>query len=98
MAGESQSNQTVPERLTALETHMEYTVKGIDDLKKLMQDHVKHPCEKCSLADEVAVNANDITWLKRIVYSAGAITSTGIIGLIIDRFTGIIDKIIRNIP
>jgi len=90
----SENQKTIPERLTALETHMEYTVSGIDDLKDMLINHTDHPCEKCTLKDEVAVNANDINWLKKIIYVSGSITSAGIVTLIVDRFTGLIDKIL----
>jgi len=85
------------ERLMALELHMEYTVKGIDDLKDMMKDHSENPCEKCTLADEVAVTQNDIVWIKRLAYIVGMPISAGIIGLIIDRFTGFVDKITKAI-
>lgn len=96
MADNIQQNQEVTDRLTALEIHMEYTVKGIGDLKKMVKSYTDNPCEKCSLSEEVTINRTDIRWMKRITYILGAPAAAGIIGLLIDRFTGIIDKLTKG--
>jgi len=89
-----QESTTIPERLGALEVHLDYTVKGIDELKAMMADHVSHPCQLCSLADEVAINANDIVWLKRIGYTLCGSCLAGLITFGVNRVTGVLDKII----
>ena len=76
------SNRTEAERLIALETHMEYTVKGIDDIKKLIKDQDK---DTESVIEEQAIIKTDIKWMKRIGYTLGGSSGAGVVGLLLDR-------------
>jgi hypothetical protein len=59
------------ERLATLESDVKHIISLLEDY--------------CTLKDDVTTAKNDITWIKRIGYSLGGVTTLSIIGAVVKR-------------
>lgn len=71
---------TQNERLAIVETDVKHILR-------LMQGHISQPsCQECKLGDDMAVCQNDVMWMKRIGYGAGALSVTTLIAVVVNHF------------